>query len=127
MDNERLLAEIAQCEQAVWDALVTGDVTADLAALDDAFLGVYPDGYATRSDHAHQLSQGPTVRSYDLSQLRILPLGADHVLLSYLARYTRQTATEAEEMFVSSIWRRSKTGWINLFSQDTPATGVPVP
>ena len=42
MDNERLLAEIAQCEQAVWDALVTGDVTADLAALDDAFLGYIP-------------------------------------------------------------------------------------
>jgi hypothetical protein len=56
-----------------------------------------------------------------------LPLGPDHALLAYRATYLRVGRAAEEEMFVSSIWRRERTGWVNVFSQDTPATGIPVP
>ena len=48
-----LLAELAKCEEQVWEALVTGDQQADAAALDDSFLGVYPDGFSGKDAHVH--------------------------------------------------------------------------
>jgi hypothetical protein len=122
-DNEKkLLEELRFCELKVWDALVCGDRQADEAALDDGFLGVYPDGFAGKGDHVQQLAGGPTVKSYQLSKLRVMSLGGDHAVLSYRAEFLRQGRAEPEAMYVSSIWRRAEQGWINVFSQDTPAT-----
>ncbi|MGI3184424.1 DUF4440 domain-containing protein [Nioella aestuarii] len=122
-----LLEELLACESRVWEALVTGDAKADSAALSEDFLGVYPDGFAAKDSHIGQLSDGPTVLRYRLSQMRVMPLGSDHALLAYRAEYTRVGRGESEVMFVSSIWRRDGAGWINIFSQDTPATGIAVP
>lgn len=116
-----LLAEISTCERLVWDALVTGDATADERLLSAQFLGVYPDGFAGKADHSGQLDNGPTIASYDLQDLRLLTLGPDHALLSYLAVYQRVDAKTPEQMYVSSVWERHGEGWVNLFSQDTPA------
>ena len=122
-----LLDELLACETRVWEALVTGDAGADSAALSTDFLGVYPDGFAAKDSHTGQLSDGPTVLRYRLSQTRVMPLGPDHALLAYHAAYTRVGRGDSEEMYVSSIWRRDGAGWINVFSQDTPATGIAVP
>ena len=127
MNTERdtedgLLKELALLESRVWDALVSGDRQADAAALDDGFLGVYPDGFAGKNDHIQQLAHGPTMHSYELSQHRVLPLGDNHFVLSYRADFVRLNRTDAEAMYVSSIWKRIEQGWINVFSQDTPAT-----
>ncbi len=122
-----LLDELLACETRVWEALVTGDAGADAAALSVDFLGVYPDGFAAKESHTGQLSDGPTVLRYHLSEAQVKPLGPDHALLAYRAAYTRVGHENSEEMFVSSIWRRKGAGWINVFSQDTPATGIAVP
>lgn len=122
-----LAAEIEACERAVWQALADGDAAADRAALAADFLGLYPDGFAGREDHAGQLARGPTVTEFALSQLRVLPLGPDHALIAYAARYRRPGRGADEEIYVSSVWRRSGGGWENLFSQDTPATGDRLP
>ncbi|WP_343081065.1 nuclear transport factor 2 family protein [Ostreiculturibacter nitratireducens] len=127
MQSDQLLAELLACERKVWDALVSGDAEVDRAALDDRFLGVYPDGFAGKEGHVRQLGQGPTVRSYDLSELRVMRLGEEYALLAYRATFIRSECEEPEEMFVSSIWQRRPGGWINVFSQDTPATGISVP
>ena len=116
-----LLAELKLCETGVWDALVHGNKQADSDALHDTFLGIYPDGFSGKTDHVQQLEHGPTVKSYELSNLRALQLGADHTVLSYRADFTRMHQTEIETMYVSSIWRRLGNGWINILSQDTPA------
>jgi hypothetical protein len=126
MNNEhekdsKLLAELRLCEIGVWEALVRGDAQADDAALDDKFLGVYSDGFSGKIDHVQQLANGPTVAAYELSDLRVLPLGKDHAVLSYRALFLRRRHTAPEAMYVSSIWQRTKQGWINVFSQDTPA------
>lgn len=122
-----LLDDLLACETGVWEALVKGDAGADAAALAADFLGVYPDGFAGKDAHSGQLSEGPTVVRYELSDARVMVLGSDHALLAYHARYLRVGQDEMEEMYVSSIWRRSGAGWVNVFSQDTPATGIPVP
>ncbi|MFN3936378.1 MAG: DUF4440 domain-containing protein [Gemmobacter sp.] len=112
------------CEGAVWEALVRGDPAADLAALDPDFLGVYPSGFVGRDDHVAALAAGPTVRRYAMDEIRILALAPGLGLIAYRVRYLRTGAEREETMFVSSIWRRHGDGWVNLFSQDTPADGA---
>lgn len=116
-----ILEELKVCEISVWDAFVLGDGEADKAALDSAFLGVYSDGFACKSDHVQQLANGPSVDVYALSELKVIQMGSDHAVLSYRADFTRIAHTVSEAMNVSSIWRRKGSSWTNIFSLDTPA------
>ncbi len=127
MAQDTLLEQLLTAEHAVWGALLRGDAAADAAVLDDGFLGVYPDGMFGKQAHVGQLAAGPTVATYRLSAARALSCGPEHGLLCYRADYVRKDGTREEAMYVSSLWRRQGTGWVNLFSQDTPATGQAVP
>ncbi len=122
------LAALIALETSVWDALLQGDASGDADLLASDFLGVYPTGFADRSDHAGQLSEGPTVAAYAILDARSVQLSADHALLAYRAEYRRPGADAAEEMYVSSVWSRRDGRWINVFSQDTPVnpeTNIP--
>ncbi|MEM7117622.1 MAG: DUF4440 domain-containing protein [Chloroflexota bacterium] len=117
---ERFLA----LETAVWEALKNGDAQADAALLADHFLGVYPSGFATKSDHSEQVEAGPTVANYQLLEPRLILLSDSLVLLSYLAHWQRVKNGQVgslEKMYVSSLWEQTDAGWKSLFSQDTPA------
>lgn len=115
------LANFLALEIKVWQALMTGDASADAALLTADFLGVYPSGFAGRGDHCGQLTDGPVMVRYQLDQARLRVIGRDHALLSYRATYCKTGGTGDEVMFISSLWERTKTGWLNSFSQDTPA------
>ena len=110
-----------ELETKVWEALVAGDKKADESLLTDDFLGVYSSGMAGKADHAAQLAEGPTVAEYSLSDAKILILAKDVVLLSYLARWKRIREDVQEAMYVTSIWKKTGAGWLNIFSQDTKA------
>lgn len=114
------LADLIALESSVWDALRRGDAAADSDLLADDFLGVYPTGFADRSDHADQLGDGPTVAEYSILEARAIHLSADHVVLAYRAEYQRPGTAETEEMYVSSVWSQRNDLWVNVFSQDTP-------
>lgn len=114
-----LAAEIEAAERAVWAALVAGDAAADEALLSPDFLGAYPDGFANRAAHAAQLVGGPSVETYSLSDITVRALGPHHALIAYRADYTRP-GMAAAAMLIGSIWRRDATGWVNVYSQDTP-------
>ena len=122
-DLNQLLAGLRTCETGVWQALVDGNAKADAAALHSDFLGVYSDGFANKADHVQQLDAGPTIARFELADYRVMPLGADHAVLSYKAVFRRCGRDADEAMYVSSIWQRNTGGWINVFSQDTPAIG----
>lgn len=111
-------------ETSVWQALVTGDAKADTALLSADFLGVYPSGFAGRTDHAGQLDQGPVMQVFQLDQARLMVITPDHVLLSYRATYRRINGPE-EAMYITSLWHHTGDGWLNRFSQDTPASLPP--
>ncbi len=114
--------QFLELETQVWAAMARGDVDADAQMLTDDFLGVYPSGFGVKADHVGQLEDGPTVAEYVLSEARIQVLSDELVLLSYCARWTRNTpGAEPELMYVTSIWRLLAGQWKNVFSQDTPA------
>ena len=127
MAQPPLIEQLMTAESAVWEALRTGDAAADGAALDDSFLGVYPSGFFGKSAHMGQLAQGPTVTAYRLTEVRVMACGPDYALLAYRADYARPGQAGEEAMYVSSLWKRRGPGWVNVFSQDTPATGQSVP
>lgn len=111
-----------ELESAVWDALVRGDTEADAHCLSEDFLGVYPTGFASRADHVGQLENGPTVSAFEIRSPVIRAFTPEHVLLSYEAHFLRGSTDSAETMFVSSVWSFVDGRWINVFSQDTPAS-----
>jgi hypothetical protein len=112
-------------ETRVWQALADGDAEADLRLLDPGFIGVYSSGFATREDHAAQLADGPSVGSFSISEARLSTLAPGAVLLSYRATFSRlggKSSPASQTLYVSSVWRKRGESWVNIFSQDTPAT-----
>ena len=114
-----------ELETRVWEALRAGDAAQDARLLASDFLGVYPSGFADRSDHAGTLANGPTVADYELHEPRLMVLSEADVLLCYRADWRRFGADgrgPAESMYISSLWSRRSGQWLNVFSQDTPTT-----
>ena len=113
-----------ELETNVWDALRRGDAEEDARLLAEDFLGVYPSGFANRSDHAGQLANGPTVADFELLEARLTVLSDNDVLLSYRAEWHRLNngvRGAGESMYVSSLWSRRSGRWVNTFSQDSPS------
>jgi hypothetical protein len=122
--------DFMRLETSVWEALMGGDADADGRLLSTDFVGLYPTGFAGREDHVGQLSNGPTVAEFRLTEERLLVLSDTAVVLAYRAEYLRAgraSTSEHEAMYVSSIWCRRDGEWVNVFSQDTPASGEAVP
>lgn len=115
------LDDILARETKVWEALVAGDPAADGAMLTPDFLGVYSSGFSDRAGHMDELSEGPSMAEYRLSEARLMHLGAGRALLAYHAAYRKPEAIEWEAMYISSIWELRGDEWLNVFSQDTPA------
>ena len=116
--------EILKLEMQIWEALRTGDSNLDGEMLSDDFLGVYPTGFAGKTEHVSQLRYGPTVLSYELISPRIVGLDESRVLLTYRAIwicFKDGVPGPREVMFVSSVWEYRANRWLNTFSQDTPA------
>jgi hypothetical protein len=120
--HEHPIEFFVDLEGQVWDALVRGDADADRELLADDFVGVYSIGFATRSDHAGQLAEGPTVAAYAISDARLIRVSAEAVMLCYRAVYRRLldgNPGNDEAMYVSSLWTERDGRWRNVFSQDT--------
>jgi len=116
--------DFLQLERRVWDALVEGDAETDIELLAEDFLGVYPTGFASRSDHVEQLAAGPSVSAYALSEPRKIDVSDRAVMLSYRADIQRASGVgdrHPEVLYISSLWCQQGGRWINVFSQDTPA------
>ena len=125
--TQALLDALLEVETEVWEALKSGDAEADAALLSEDFVGVYPMGISGRDGHADQVSDGPSVVDYALSEVQVMDLGAGQGMLIYRADYLRPGEAKREAMYVSSLWRRAEGGWMNVFSQDTPVSDTPVP
>jgi hypothetical protein len=118
---ERSTQFFVDLESKVWDGLVSGDADAEHELLSADFVGVDPSGFATRAEHADQLSRGPITTSYSIEDARLIEVSDDSVLLCYRADHQPVGSAEPESMFISSLWVERDGRWWNTFSQDTPA------
>jgi hypothetical protein len=119
--------QLVELETQVWRALVDGDPAADQRLLSHDFVGVYPTGFAGRDEHVAQIAHQPTVARFEITEPRAFAVAEDAWMLMYRAVSVRPGADAVEEsMYVSSLWCRRGDRWVNVFSQDTPDTGVAV-
>lgn len=112
--------EILELEKKVWNALLSGNFEADKKLLSNDFLGVYPDGFAAKSDHTNQLKQGPSILNYSIIESKVITLSNDTALISYKASWQKLNIEKPEIIYVTSIWKIIDGEWQNIFSQDTP-------
>ncbi len=71
-------------QDAIFDVSIVrilDDVPKESLAVVGAFFGVYPTGFACRSDHVGQIAAGPTVRCFELSEARMLAVSESALLL----------------------------------------------
>lgn len=110
--TEPRIEDFLRLEAKVWQALADGDPEEDARLLSDDFLGVYPTGFADRSDHTAQLVDGPTIATFALHDARLVSISESAAILSYRADYehARTTAAgEAESMSVRTHLPASET------------------
>ena len=123
-EHEHRIDFFVALESQVWDALVRGDTSADRELLGSDFIGVYPTGFADRSDHLSQLADGPSVAAYVITEPHLIRVHDAAVMLCYRAEYRRardEASGDRETMYVTSLWIERSGRWWNTFSQDTPA------
>lgn len=70
-------------------ALVADDWQSNARLLAHDFLGVYKSGFAGKSEHVGQLSDGPTVSEFTIEDARVRVLSEGLVLLVYRAEWIR--------------------------------------
>lgn len=119
--SERSTQFFVDLESGVWDSQVSGDADAQRELLSADFVGVYPSGFATRAEHAAQLSDGPITTAYSIADARLITVTADTVMLCYRADHQPVGRARTESMFISSLWVERDGRWWNTFSQDSPA------
>jgi hypothetical protein len=114
-------------EKQVWEAIKHKDKAADSKLLADDFVGLYETGFGSKAEHVGQMSASFELLSYDIDQVRWMQISPDAVLLLYRAR-CQATGVWAsacvKPQYISSLWVKRGTKWLNLFSQDTTATSA---
>src|SRR6266849_5094502 len=97
---------------AQWEAWKNQDAASNNAIIADDFNSFWPDG----SRHigkptAQQMSEQP-ITGYKLSQLRVVPVGADAALVTYFADI-KIPGNDAEfHMAVGEVWVKRNGQWI---------------
>src|SRR5713226_1229695 len=96
---------------AQWEAWKNQDAASNNAIIADDFNSFWPDG----SRHigkptAQQMSEQP-ITGYKLSQLRVLPVGADAALVTYFADVTTP-GDNVFQMAVGEVWVKRNGQWL---------------
>jgi len=97
---------------AQWEAWKNQDAASNNAILADDFNSFWPDG----SRHigkptAVQMSEQP-ITGYKLSQLRVVPVGADEALVTYFADIKTPGGNVEHQMAVGEAWVKRNGQWL---------------
>jgi ketosteroid isomerase-like protein len=97
---------------AQWEGWKNQDAASNNAVIADDFNSFWPDG----SRHigkptAQQMSEQP-ITGYKLSQLRVVPVGADAALVTYIADVKIPGDNVEFQMAVGEIWVKRNGQWL---------------
>jgi hypothetical protein len=97
---------------AQWEAWKNHDAASNDAIIADDFNSFWPDG----SRHigkptAQQMSEQP-ITGFQLSQLRVVPVGADAALVTYFADVTTPGDIVEFQMAVGEVWVKRNGQWL---------------
>ena len=108
---QELTAAISARLVAQWEAWKNQDAASNNAIIADDFNSFWPDG----SRHigkptAQQMSEQP-ITGYKLSQLRVVPVGADTALVTYFAD-VKTPGHNVFQMAVGEVWVKRNGQWL---------------
>lgn len=117
-----LMTELLRLEQAGWTSLCDGSGDAFYGRLmtDDGMM-LLADGSALNRDAVvESLRDAPAWSSYEISEERLIALGADAAALVYTGRAFRAAGGPAFVALMSSVYVRDSSGWRLALYQQTP-------
>ena len=97
---------------AQWEAWKNQDAASNNASIADDFNSFWPDG----SRHigkptAQQMAEQP-ITGYKLSQVRVVPVGADAALVTYFAAVKTPGDNAEHQMAVGEVWVKRNGQWL---------------
>jgi len=112
-----LTAAISARLTAQWEAWKNQDAASNNAIIADDFDSFWPDGSRhVGKPTAQQMAEQP-IAGYTLSQLRVVPVGADTALVTYFADIKTPGDNGAHQMVVGEVWvKRSGQWFIRAYS-----------
>jgi hypothetical protein len=105
--TERISARLV----AQWEGWKNQDVVSNHAVIADEFDSFWPDGSRhVGKPTAEQIAAQP-IAGYTLSQLRVVPLGVDAALVTYLADIKIPDHTADHQIAVGEFWVSRRGQW----------------
>jgi ketosteroid isomerase-like protein len=100
-----------------WDAWKNRDAASNNAVIADDFQAISADGLLrTGKPTAQQMAEQP-ITDYKLSEFRVVPVGADSALVTYLANVKTPGEIAEFQMAVGEVWVKRNGRWeIRAFS-----------
>ena len=97
---------------AQWEAWKNQDAASNDAIIADDFNSFSPDGSrGTGRPTAQQMAEQP-ITGYKLSQLRVVPVGADGALVTYFADVQTPGDYGNFQMAVGEVWAKLDGQWL---------------
>jgi hypothetical protein len=97
---------------AQWDGWKNQDAPSNNAIIAEDFISFWPDGSRhTGKPTAQQMSEQP-ITGYKLSQLRVVPVGADEALVTYIADVKTPGDIAQFQMAVGEVWVKRNSQWL---------------
>jgi ketosteroid isomerase-like protein len=121
MTDQQLLDDLVELERAGWRSLCesTGDRYFGDLMIDDALMVLANGAVMDRGAVIAALGQAPPWRSFEFSDARVVPAGADTAALVYICTAERDGADEPFVGAMSSVYHRTGDGWRLALYQQT--------
>jgi hypothetical protein len=116
--------ELIELEHAGWRSLCdgTGDDFYARAMADDGLMVLANGAVMTRDQVVDALGQSPPWASYEMEDVRVLPLGEDAAALVYVGTGRRDGDDPPFVGVMSSVYIRRRGEWKLALYQQTPST-----
>ena len=114
--------ELIELERAGWASLCdgTGDVFYGRMMTGDGVMVLADGTVMTRDDVVAALGQAPPWGSYEMDDVRVVPLGHDAAALVYVGTGHREGDEPSFVGVMSSVYVRGDGGWKLALYQQTP-------
>jgi ketosteroid isomerase-like protein len=97
---------------AQWEAWKNQDAASNYAIVADDFNSFWPDGSRHIGKPTAQQMAEQVITGYKLSQLRVVPVGADAALVTYFADVKSPGSNIEFQMAVGEVWAKRNGHWI---------------
>ncbi|CAN5682600.1 hypothetical protein BH09ACT7_BH09ACT7_21420 [soil metagenome] len=122
MADDDLLEELVTLERAGWQSLCDGAGSEFYGHImsDDALMVLANGAIMDRAAVSEALAQAPPWARYEITDARLVSVGANAAALVYIGTGYRAGADEPFVGAMSSVYRRRDTGWTLVLYQQTP-------